>query len=237
MTQTLELDQLNAEILPCQKCARLVAWREQVARDKRKAYQNQEYWGRPVPGFGDPQARVFVVGLAPGAHGSNRTGRQFTGDASGGFFYPALYRAGFANRPVSIAREDGLALTDLYTAPVCRCAPPDNKPSTVEMANCQPFLERELRLIQPKVIVVLGRIAFESILRIYSKNSTEAGKLHAGVKFGHGAVYHFSDSAVTGNPFELVCSYHPSQQNTLTGRLTVEMFDAIWQKSRELLER
>ncbi len=148
------------------RCPRLVEWREKVALEKRRAYRDQVYWGRPVPGFGDLHARVFVVGLAPGAHGSNRTGRQFTGDASGDFLYPALYRAGFASQPTSVSRDDGLTLIDLYTAPVCRCAPPDNKPTLQEMANCQPYLEREFELIQPKVLVALGRIAFERILRI-----------------------------------------------------------------------
>jgi uracil-DNA glycosylase family 4 len=235
MTDVVALDELNTKVIACRMCPRLVAWREQTAREKRKAYLSQTYWGKPVPGFGDPQARVFVVGLAPGAHGSNRTGRQFTGDASGNFLYPALFRAGFANQPGSVARDDGLVLSDLYTAPVCRCAPPDNKPSMLEMVNCQPFLERELQLIQPKVIVVLGRIAFESILRIYSKNKPVDEKLRAGVKFAHGAVHKFPSSSWMQTPFHLVCSYHPSQQNTLTGRLTVEMFDSVWQKVKELL--
>jgi uracil-DNA glycosylase family 4 len=231
------LEALNQEVLACRRCPRLVAWREQMAREKRKAYQSQEYWGKPVPGFGDPQARVFVVGLAPGAHGSNRTGRQFTGDASGSFFYPALYRAGFANQPESVSRGDGLVLTDLYTAPVCRCAPPDNKPNADEMANCQPFLEDELRLIQPKVIVALGRIAFESLLRIYSASTVDGGRRNEVKKpvFAHGAVHLFPPSALLLQPFALICSYHPSQQNTLTGRLTVEMFDEVWQKARALL--
>jgi len=220
----MTLENLNAEILACRKCPRLVAWREKVAREKRKAYKDQEYWGKPVPGFGDPQARVFVVGLAPGAHGSNRTGRQFTGDASGGFFYLALFRAGFANQPESVSRDDGLILTDLYTAPVCRCAPPDNKPTPDEMTNCQPYLEAELRLIQPKVIVVLGRIAFESIMRIYSVRKS-------GWKFAHRALFR-----IENGPW-LLCSYHPSQQNTLTGKLTIEMFDKVWETAKDLLER
>jgi uracil-DNA glycosylase family 4 len=224
----MNIETLNSEILACRRCPRLVEWREKVSHEKRRAYANQEYWGKPVPGFGDPQARVFVVGLAPGAHGSNRTGRQFTGDASGGFFYPALFRAGFANQPESVAREDGLALTDLYTAPVCRCAPPDNKPNSDEMINCQPYLETELRLIQPKVIVALGRIAFDSILRIFSIRNS-------GFKFAHGATFALPHSAFCIQPSTLLCSYHPSQQNTLTGRLTVEMFDQIWQKARDLL--
>ena len=226
---TDSLPTLNTELLTCRKCPRLVEWREEVARVKRKAYKDQEYWGKPVPGFGDPQARVFVVGLAPGAHGSNRTGRQFTGDASGNFLYPALYRAGFISSVGSwspdhdrgpTSRDDGLTLTDMYIAPVCRCAPPGNKPLPEEMTNCQPYLERELALIQPKVIVALGRIAFERILRIYSRPSTV---------FSHGAVYPLNSTTW------LVCSYHPSQQNTLTGKLTVEMFDSVWQKVKELL--
>ena len=212
---------LNSDLIACRKCPRLVEWREAVARTKRKAYKDQEYWGKPVIGFGDPQARVFVLGLAPGAHGSNRTGRQFTGDASGEFLYPALYRAGFASQPKSHSRDDSLVLTDMYIAAVCRCAPPGNKPLPEEMANCQPYLERELALIQPKIIVALGRIAFERVLRIYPKPPTAV--------FSHGAVY----PLMTGN--WLVCSYHPSQQNTLTGKLTIEMFDSVWQKVNEIL--
>jgi uracil-DNA glycosylase family 4 len=223
MSHETDLEQLNVAVLACRKCPRLVAWREQMALEKRKAYREHSYWGKPVPGFGDTDARIFVVGLAPGAHGSNRTGRQFTGDASGNFFYPALHRAGLANQPESFSREDGLLLKDLYTAPVCRCAPPDNKPSNVEMANCQPFLERELELLQPKVIVVLGRIAFASILRIYSARNL-------GLKFAHAAVFRLENG-----PW-LVCSYHPSQQNTQTGRLTAEMFDQIWSIAKDLAE-
>lgn len=218
---------LNTEILSCRKCPRLVEWRESVAQTKRRAYQGQEYWGKPVPGFGDPNARVLVVGLAPGAHGSNRTGRQFTGDASGNFLYPALYRAGFASQPESTGLHDGMTLTDLYIAAVCRCAPPDNKPLPEEMSNCRPYLERELDLIRPKVIVVLGRIAFESILRIYSMRSSN-------LSFAHGVVYSLKTDALN-TAHSLVCSYHPSQQNTLTGKLTVEMFDTVWQKVKELL--
>jgi len=219
----MNIETLNQQVIACRKCPRLVAWRESVAREKRRAYQDQTYWGKPVPGFGDTRARIFVVGLAPGAHGSNRTGRQFTGDASGGFFYPALYRAGLANQPTASARDDGLLLTDVYTAPVCRCAPPDNKPNPQEMANCQPYLETELELIQPKVIVVLGRIAFESILRIYAVRNM-------GWKFAHGAEFR-----IENGPW-LICSYHPSQQNTQTGRLTTDMFDAIWVRAKELRE-
>jgi uracil-DNA glycosylase family 4 len=233
----MTLQQLNKELLDCRRCPRLVEWREKVALEKRRAYRDQVYWGRPVPGFGDPHGRVFVIGLAPGAHGSNRTGRQFTGDASGDFLYPALYRAGFASQPASISREDGLTLSDLYTAPVCRCAPPDNKPTQQEMANCQPYLERELEIIQPKVIVALGRIAFDAVLRICRPVSTE--KETASISFSHGAVYRFQTPASCIHPFSfwLVCSYHPSRQNTQTGRLTMAMFDQVWKTVRELLEK
>ena len=230
------LNKLNQEIIACRKCPRLVEWREEVARVKRKAYKDNEYWGKPVPGFGDPQARVLVVGLAPGAHGSNRTGRQFTGDASGDFLYPALYRAGFASQPESKTRDDSLTLHDMYITASGRCAPPDNKPTPAELDTCQPYLERELETIQPKVIVALGRIAFDSILRIFYRPLTaDNGQKPAvyrppsTVKFAHGATYQLPNG-----PW-LVCSYHPSQQNTLTGKLTVEMFDAMWQKVRELL--
>jgi uracil-DNA glycosylase family 4 len=213
---------LNAEIIACRKCPRLVAWREEVARTKRRAYQDQEYWGKPVTGFGDPKARVLVVGLAPGAHGSNRTGRQFTGDASGGFLYPALYRAGFANQPESESRSDGLILKDMYITASARCAPPGNKPTPEELNNCQPFLVRELEIINPKIIVCLGRIAFERILKIYSMPGLQW-------KFSHGALFQLPSGAW------LLCSYHPSQQNTLTGKLTVKMFDEIWKKVKRLL--
>lgn len=218
----VDFDSLNKEIIGCRRCPRLVQWREEVARIKRKAYQDWEYWGKPVPGFGDHKARVLVVGLAPGAHGSNRTGRQFTGDGSGNFLYPALHRAGFASQPDSTNRDDGLTLHDMFITASGRCAPPDNKPTTEELNNCQPFLEREIQLLQPKVIVVLGRIAFERILRIYSLRNSKW-------KFAHGALYQLS------NRTRLLCSYHPSQQNTLTGKLTVKMFDEIWKKAKELI--
>jgi len=222
MTNKSELEKLNAEIIQCRKCARLVAWREEVARVKRRAYIDQEYWGKPVPGFGDPNARVVVVGLAPGAHGSNRTGRNFTGHASGGFLYPALNRAGFANQALAESRSDGLILNDIYITASARCAPPDNKPSPEELNNCQPYLERDIQILKPKVIVCLGRIAFERILRIYSARNSAW-------KFGHGALYQLESGEW------ILCSYHPSQQNTLTGKLTVKMFDDIWEKAKELL--
>ena len=223
MTQKSQIKKLNQEIISCYKCPRLVAWREEVARVKRKAYRDQEYWGKPVPGFGDPNARILVVGLAPGAHGSNRTGRNFTGDASGGFLYPALYRAGFANQPTAVSRDDGLVLNDLYLAASARCAPPDNKPTLEELNNCQPYLERDLQILKPKVIVCLGGVAFQRILKIY-------GVHNSAWKFAHGALYQMD------NRVWILCSYHPSQQNTLTGRLTVPMFDEIWMKAKELIQ-
>lgn len=219
----MSLSELNTEIISCRKCPRLVEWREEVSRTKRKAYMDWDYWGKPVPGFGDPNARVLVVGLAPGAHGSNRTGRQFTGDASGNFLFPALHRAGFASQPETTARDDGLTLQDMYITASGRCAPPKNKPTAEELNNCQPFLEREIELLQPKVIVCLGRVAFERILRTFSE-------LKAGKKFAHSATFQLESG-----PW-MVCSYHPSQQNTSTGKLTVEMFDSMWAKVRELVE-
>jgi len=221
---THSLNVLNQQIISCRKCPRLVEWREEMARVKRKAYINEEYWGKPVPGFGDENAEVLVVGLAPGAHGSNRTGRQFTGDASGGFLFPALYRAGFANQAEAESRGDALRLKNMYITASGRCAPPDNKPTLEELNNCQPYLERELEIINPKVIVCLGRIAFERILKIYNiRNST--------YKFSHGAYYQLPRANW------LLCSYHPSQQNTSTKKLTVKMFDAIWETAKELAKR
>ena len=220
----MTLNELHREVIACRKCPRLVAWREEVARTKRKAYMDWDYWGKPVPGFGDPKARVLVVGLAPGAHGSNRTGRNFTGDASGKFLFPALYRVGFANQPDATSRDDGLELTDMYITASGRCAPPKNKPTTEELNNCQPFLEREIELLNPKVIVALGRIAFERLLRIYFEPKS-------GKKFAHGATF-----KLEAGPW-LVCSYHPSQQNTLTGKLTVEMFDDMWTQVKELISQ
>ena len=223
MSNKTLLDQVNQEIVACRRCARLVEWREEVARVKRKAYRDHDYWGRGVPGFGDPDARVLVVGLAPGAHGSNRTGRVFTGDASGGFLFPALYRAGFANQPLAESRSDGLMLKDLYICAVAHCVPPANKPAPEELDNCQPYLERALEILKPKVIVCLGRIAFERVLRLYSLRNPAW-------KFGHGALYRL-DSGTW-----VLCSYHPSQQNTLTGKLTAAMFDEIWTKAKSILD-
>ncbi|NLB70753.1 MAG: uracil-DNA glycosylase [Chloroflexi bacterium] len=221
-----DLKQLEQEIIACRKCPRLVAWREEVARVKRKAYRDQEYWGKPVPGFGDPNARLLILGLAPAAHGANRTGRMFTGDGSGDFFIPALYRAGFANQPSSKSRTDGLRLIDCWLTASARCAPPANKPTTEELNNCRAWLEAEFDLL-PNIqgVVLLGKIAFDNLLKLpgYSDLSKKE------YRFAHNALYQPG-----GLPW-MLCSYHPSMQNTQTGRLTKEMFDQIWQRARQLL--
>ena len=218
---------LEAEIVACRRCPRLVSWREQVAETRRRAYRHWEYWGKPVPGFGDVNARVLVVGLAPGAHGANRTGRMFTGDGSGEFLYRALHRVGFANQAESTARDDGLRLKDLYISAVCRCAPPANKPVAEEIAACMPFLEREVRLLADlEGIVCLGRIAFDNTLSLYRSSGANIPRL----EFAHGAFYRLGDHL----PW-LLASYHPSRQNTQTGRLTEAMFATIWEKVSSLL--
>jgi uracil-DNA glycosylase family 4 len=218
---------LDRELLTCRKCPRLVDWREEVARVKRRAYLDWDYWGKPVPGFGDQNARVLVVGLAPGAHGANRTGRMFTGDGSGDFLYPALFQAGFANQPQALQRGDGLQLKDIFISAVCRCVPPGNKPKADEISNCLPYLEAEIDLISDlKVIVALGRIAFDQTLRIYRRRTGEQLRF----KFEHGGQYQLGE----GLPW-LVASYHPSRQNTQTGRLTVAMFAVVWEKANEVL--
>jgi len=220
-------DDLEAQIIHCRKCPRLVAWREEVARNRRRAYRDWEYWGRPVTGFGDRHARLLVVGLAPGAHGANRTGRMFTGDGSGDFLYAALYRAGFANQPQSQHRKDGLDLKDVYISAVCRCAPPQNLPTRQEIANCLPYLAWEIaHLSNLRGVVALGRIALEGVLTALR----QSGYAVENLPFKHGAFYQPASNA----PWILV-SYHPSRQNTQTGRLTPAMFDEIWQKARSCL--
>jgi uracil-DNA glycosylase len=220
---------LNAEVVACTRCPRLVVYREEIARVKRRAYRDLEYWGKPVPGFGDPDARVLVLGLAPGAHGSNRTGRPFTGDASGKFMYPVLYETGFANQPTATDQNDGLVLSDLYITAAARCAPPDNKPLPEELANCAPFLERELEgLKRLRVIVALGRIGFEAYLNYLMRRKAIASKRE--YEFRHGAEYSMPDGCV------LLASYHPSNQNTQTGKLTKEMFQKIFKRAREVAD-
>jgi len=218
---------LEEELINCRKCPRLVAWREEVAQVKRRAYLDWDYWGKPVPGFGDHESRVLVVGLAPGAHGANRTGRMFTGDGSGDFLYPALFKAGFANQPQAVHREDGLQLTNMFISAVCRCAPPANKPKADEITNCIPYLESEIDLLsQLRVIVVLGRIAFDQILRLYRRRTGE----NLRIEFKHLGVDKMGDDL----PW-LVASYHPSRQNTQTGRLTGPMFDEVWEAVNKIL--
>jgi uracil-DNA glycosylase family 4 len=221
---------LSKEITNCRRCPRLVAYREEVGRIRRRAYCEEDYWSRPVPGFGDPAARLLIVGLAPGAHGANRTGRMFTGDRSGEYLYRALWEAGFANQPESVRREDGLRLRDAYiTAPV-RCVPPDNKPLRQEILLCRPFLVRELALLgKVKVVVVLGGIALDSYLSVLQDSGSV--KSRAAFRFAHGSEYRTHD----GGPLVLA-SYHPSQQNTSTGKLTAEMLRDIFWRAREILK-
>jgi len=217
---------LNEEIVTCRACPRLVVWREQVAREKRKAYRDWDYWGKPVPGFGDPQARLFIVGLAPGAHGSNRTGRMFTGDSSGDTLFGSLYRTGFASQPAASRRGDGLTLHDAFITAIGRCAPPGNKPTAAELTACRPFLAREWRLMpQVRVLVALGQMAFDWSLRMLRDEGYEVPRL----KFGHGVHYQLESLHLLG-------TYHPSRQNTQTGRLTLEMIDDVFGQARALLE-
>jgi uracil-DNA glycosylase len=223
----LALRKLNAEIVACRACPRLTRYRERVAREKRAAYRDQDYWGKPVPGFGDPQAWLVLVGLAPGAHGSNRTGRMFTGDHSGIFLYDALFRAGFANQPIARSRDDGLKLEGAYITAPCRCAPPDNKPLPIELRRCSRFLDRELDLLgKVRVFLALGAIAWRAMLLDLARRGTAAPRPWPA--FGHGA-----ELAIAGGRF-LLGSYHVSQQNTQTGKLTRAMFDAVLQRAAEL---
>jgi uracil-DNA glycosylase family 4 len=229
MTLPNWLKDLNAEVIACTRCPRLVIYREQVAREKRRAYLDHEYWGKPVPGFGDPNARVLVLGLAPGAHGSNRTGRPFTGDASGKFMYPVLHETGFASLPFAIGRDDGLVLKDLYITAAARCAPPDNKPLPLELANCAPYLDRELECLKNlKVIVALGKIAFDAYLNYLKRRGEVPGRKT--YIFKHGASYKMSDGRT------LIASYHPSNQNTQTGKLTRPMFVSIFKEAARIAD-
>lgn len=220
--------ELNARIIACRLCPRLVAYREEVARIKKRAYRDWEYWGKPVPGFGDPNARLLVVGLAPGPHGSNRTGRMFTGDSSGDFLFSALYRTGMASQPTTTHRDDGLTLSDVYISAICRCVPPENKPTPEEIRNCQPFLETEMKyLTHYQGIVALGSMAFHQVQSIFRGN----GHILSRLEFQHNALFNLGN----GLPW-IITSYHPSRQNTQTGRLTAAMFDAVWQRAKRLLD-
>ncbi len=219
---------LNREVISCEKCPRLRTYCRRVAQDKRAAFRDWTYWGRPVPGFGDPDARLFVVGLAPAAHGANRTGRIFTGDRSGDFLFEALHRVGLANQPTSTHRDDGLELTDVYVAAAVRCAPPGNKPLPEELDHCRPYLERELGILrQVRVFITLGKIGHDALVRSFVR----LGLVEPGRKmpFAHGAVHELPP------PWKaVVCSYHVSQQNTFTGKLTPAMFDAILERARRI---
>jgi uracil-DNA glycosylase len=216
-----ELATLQREIVSCRLCPRLVAWREEVAREKRASFRDEAYWGRPVPGFGDPDADVVVFGLAPAAHGANRTGRYFTGDRSGDFLFAALHRAGFASSPVSRRPDDGMRLRGLWISAAVRCAPPQNKPTPAERDACLPYAARELQLLDAKVLVCLGAFAWDAALRLF--------EVRPKPRFAHGAEFG------TGSLVLLGC-YHPSQQNTFTGVLTSEMLDAVLSRARELSE-
>jgi len=212
---------LAADVGACRRCPRLVAWREQVAHEKRAAFRQQDYWGRGVPGFGDPQARVLVLGLAPAAHGANRTGRVFTGDRSGDFLYPAMHRVGMANQATSVSIDDGLTLSGAWVTAAVKCAPPDNKPSPQERVACHGFLERELGMLtELRVVVCLGAFAYDAACAEFGVRPRP--------KFGHGV------EASAPNGLHLLCSFHPSQQNTFTGRLTEPMLDAVFARAVEL---
>lgn len=225
------LDQLHRRVIRCRQCPRLVRWREKTAQSPPRRYRGQRYWAKPLPGFGDPMARVLVVGLAPAAHGGNRTGRMFTGDRSGDWLYGALYAAGFANKPTSEHRDDGLKLNDCYITAAVRCAPPANKPSRVEFTRCRPYLVRELALLRrrPAVVIALGKIAFDSYLAAYREHGGMLPKPRP--KFGHGVTVALLDGPL------LICSYHPSQQNTFTGKLTRPMLHAVFERARAALVR
>jgi uracil-DNA glycosylase len=226
------LEILNHEVIECTRCPRLVEYRQAIAREKRRAYRDCEYWGKPVPGFGDPAGRVLIMGLAPGAHGSNRTGRPFTGDASGKFMFPVLYETGFANQSNATDRDDGLKLKDLYITAAVRCAPPANKPTPQELAECSFFLDREIAgLENVKVIVALGKIGFDAYLNYLKRCSTPPQRsAFKAFLFKHGASYRLPDGKV------LLASYHPSNQNTQTGKLTREMFVEIFKEAARLAD-
>ena len=221
------LVQLNADVVSCTRCPRLIEHCRKIAREKRRAYLDWDYWGKPVPGFGDPNARILILGLAPGAHGSNRTGRPFTGDGSGYFMYPVLYKAGLASQPTATHKGDGLKLKGAYITAVARCAPPGNKPTPAELANCSEFLDRELEgLNRAKVVLVLGKIAFDGYLGYLKRRGVVQTK--AEYVFAHGVKYRLPNGKV------LLASYHPSMQNTLTGKLTEKMFLRVVQEAARL---
>jgi uracil-DNA glycosylase family 4 len=222
------LSRLRETVVACRKCSRLVEYREEVARTKRRAYREWAYWGRPVPGFGDPHAKLMIVGLAPGAHGANRTGRMFTGDRSGDFLYARLYQAGFANQPTSVDANDGLELRNAYISAAARCAPPDNRPLPEELRNCAGYLQEEFDILRPRAVLALGAIAFQAYLRLLINRGLLASRKT--YEFAHGAEFN-----LPGDLPHLFASYHPSQQNTQTGRLTPAMFEAVLRRIRSVL--
>jgi uracil-DNA glycosylase family 4 len=225
----LLLERLNQEIIACTRCPRLIEHCQKIAREKKRAWREWEYWGKPVPGFGDPNARVLILGLAPGAHGSNRTGRPFTGDGSGNFLYRVLHKAGFASMPIATSATDGLKLRDAYITAVARCAPPGNKPTTEELRNCAPFLDRELELLKNvKVVVLLGKIAFDGYLAYLRRRGVL--NTRKGFEFGHGARYELPDGKT------LLGSYHPSLQNTNTGKLSEAMLLKVFKEAARLAQ-
>jgi uracil-DNA glycosylase family 4 len=228
MADTIE--KLNAEIVQCTKCPRLVVYREKIAREKRFAFRDWEYWGKPVPGFGDPHAELLILGLAPAAHGANRTGRMFTGDRSGDFLYKAMYRTGFASQPTSVKRGDGLTLKNTFMSATLRCAPPANKPLPAELSNCRPYFERDLAIFKPRAILALGAIAMRAYLGLLKSEGRISS--HAEFPFRHGASYALPEPLP-----RLFASYHPSQQNTFTGKLTEEMLESVLKDVSKFLKQ
>jgi uracil-DNA glycosylase family 4 len=222
-----ELAILHQEVVACRRCARLSEYREAIGREKRRAYMDWKYWAKPVPGFGDPNARVLILGLAPGAHGSNRTGRPFTGDASGKFMYPILHKTGFASQASAERLDDGLELIDAYITAAVRCAPPDNKPTPEEILACAPFLDREIDALKNvRVVVALGKIGFEAYLNALKRKGIAIAKKD--YLFGHAAEYKMANGVI------LLASYHPSNQNTATGKLTAKMFTDVFKRARKI---
>jgi len=224
------LGALNEEIVLCRKCPRLVEYREEVAREKRRAFRDWTYWGKPVPGFGDPRAELLILGLAPAAHGGNRTGRVFTGDRSGDFLYAALFKAGFANQPTSRRRDDGLQLKNAYLAATIRCAPPANKPLPSEILNCRSYLVREMEILEPRAVLALGKIAWDAYLEVLKQRGLIASR--AAFHFAHGA-----EAELPGKGRRLFAAYHPSQQNTQTGRVTSAMYGQVFGRIHRFLSR
>jgi uracil-DNA glycosylase family 4 len=224
-----ELRAITKEVVACGKCPRLVEYRERVAREKRRAFRGWTYWGKPVPGFGDVCAKLLILGLAPAAHGANRTGRMFTGDRSGDFLYAALHKGGFANQSTSLHRDDGLRLKNVYVSATCRCAPPGNKPLPSEIANCRGYLEHELAVLKPKALLALGKIAWDGYLDILKQRGLIASR--AAYVFGHGA-----EAELPGDSPRMFGVYHPSQQNTQTGRLTPVMYERVLKRITRFLE-